>query len=67
MNKAFGELKKRGAADLQKEMAAAQLELVKQSAQLAMGGAAKEAGKIKNLKKRVARISTLLTEKGREQ
>ncbi len=58
--KAHAELKKKRAPQLEKELAAARLELVKLNAQVATGAAAKEAGKIKNLKKKVARINTLL-------
>ncbi len=58
--KAHAELKKKRAPELEKELAAARLELVKLNAQVATGAAAKEAGKIKNLKKKVARINTLL-------
>jgi ribosomal protein L29 len=58
--KAYAELKKRRPAELEKDLLAVRLELVKLNAQVANGAAAKEAGKIKNLKKKVARINTLL-------
>jgi ribosomal protein L29 len=58
--KAHAELKKKRLPELEKELAAAKLELVKLNAQVATGSAAKEAGKIQNLKRKVARINTLL-------
>lgn len=60
MTKANAELKKKRAADLEKELASVRFELIKLNAQVATGAAAKEAGKIRNLKKKVARIYTLL-------
>jgi ribosomal protein L29 len=59
MTKAYAELKKRGPADLEKELVAVRFELVKLNAQVATGAAAKEAGKVRNLRKKVARIKTL--------
>lgn len=58
--KAYAELKKRRQPELEKDLSAARLDLVKLNAQVATGSAAKEAGKIQNLKKKVARINTLL-------
>jgi ribosomal protein L29 len=57
--KAFNELKRRTASDLEKELQLTSMELVKLNAHVATGAAAKDAGKIRNLKKRVARIRTL--------
>jgi len=57
--KAYAELKKRRPADLEKELLATRLELVKLNAQVSTGAAAKEAGKIKNLKKKVLSIIPL--------
>ncbi len=62
--KAHRELQKKDAEELKKELAAAGLELVKLRAQLATGAASKEAGKLRNLKKKVARINTLLRAEG---
>jgi ribosomal protein L29 len=58
--KAHAELKKKRPRELEKELATAKLELVKLNALVATGSAAKEAGKIQNLKRKVARINTLL-------
>ncbi len=57
--KAFAALTKKADADLEKELLEAQLEIVKLNAQLSTGSAAKEAGKLRALKKKVARIKTL--------
>ncbi len=57
--KAFAELKKKGAPELEKELAASSLEMIKLRAQLSTGAASKEAGKLRSLKKRRARIKTL--------
>lgn len=64
MNKAFAELKKKPAGDLQKELADSKLELVKLDAKLATGSAAKEAGKRRNLRKKIARVKTALAAGG---
>ena len=55
----FLELKKKSPADLQKEWDNIKLDLMKFRAQIATGGAGKEAGKIKELKRTLARIKTL--------
>jgi len=65
MNKPYAELKKKSASELEKDLAAVKFDLIKLEAQLATGAAAKEAGKIRNLKKNVARIKTLLNEQRR--
>lgn len=57
--KAHMDLKKKGPEELQKEIGKVRMDLLKLNAQVATGGAAKEAGKIKQLKKRIARIKTL--------
>ena len=57
--KAFTELKKKNPDELQRELSSVRLELLKLNAQVATGGAAKEAGKLKILKKKVARIKML--------
>ncbi|MBR9692382.1 50S ribosomal protein L29 [Candidatus Woesearchaeota archaeon] len=64
--KAHAELKKKNPDELQRELSSARLELLKLNAQVATGGAAKEAGKITMLKKKVARIKTLQTKGGNE-
>jgi|GEM_PF-2630568 len=64
MNKAYTELKKKQAAEFEKELSAASLELIKLRAQLVTGAAAKEVGKLHQLKKKVARIRTLQRENG---
>jgi ribosomal protein L29 len=53
------ELKKKTPEELEKELTSAQLEIVKLKAQLSTGAAAKEAGKLTNLKKKIARIKTI--------
>jgi ribosomal protein L29 len=63
MNKAYTELKKKNVAELEKEINEQKLELVKLDARLATGSASKEAGKIKNTKKKIARINTLINER----
>lgn len=57
--KAHAELKKKSPEDLVKELTSAQLEMIKLKAQLSTGAAAKEAGKLTNLKKKIARIKTI--------
>lgn len=57
--KAHAELKKKSPEELEKELVAARLEMVKLKAQLATGAASKEVGKLTNLKKKVARIKTV--------
>jgi len=61
--KAHAELKKKSAAELEKELVAARLELVKLNAQVTTGAASKEAGMVRNLRKKVARILTLKNQK----
>jgi large subunit ribosomal protein L29 len=55
----FDELKKKSAEDLKKEIDATQVELMRFNAQVATGGAGKDAGRIRELKKKIARIKTL--------
>ncbi|RME31729.1 50S ribosomal protein L29 [Candidatus Woesearchaeota archaeon] len=57
--KAFTALTKKTNADLDAALAEAQLEIVKLNAQLSTGSAAKEAGKLRALKQKVARIKTI--------
>jgi ribosomal protein L29 len=57
--KAHADLVKKTPEELEKELAKAHEELLKLNAQVATGGAAKEAGKIVMLKRKVARIRTL--------
>ena len=64
--KAHSQLTKKTPDELQKELTGARLELLKLNAQVATGGAAKEAGKITMLKKKVARIKTLQAKGGTE-
>lgn len=56
----FKELKKN--ADLNKELDATVLELMRYNAQVATGGAGKDSGKIRELKRKIARIKTLQSE-----
>ncbi len=62
----YVELKKKTSSELEKELATTKLELIKISAQLSTGAAAKEAGKLRTLKKKVARIKTLQTAQERK-
>ncbi|MDD9953980.1 MAG: 50S ribosomal protein L29 [Candidatus Woesearchaeota archaeon] len=55
----FKDLQKKPAADLEKELKNSALELMKLRAQVATGGAGKDAGKIRTLKRTIARIKTL--------
>ncbi len=55
----FDELQKKSADDLQKEMDSSMFELMRYNAQVATGGAGKDSGKIRELKKKIARIKTL--------
>ena len=55
----FNDLKKKSLGDLQKELDAKILELLRYNAKVATGGAGKEAGNIKELRKTIARIKTL--------
>lgn len=61
--KSHAELKKKSPEELQKELVDARLDIVKMQAQIAAGGAAKEVGKLHQLKKKVARIKTLQNQK----
>lgn len=55
----FKELQKKSAADREKEMANAQQELLKLRAQVATGSAGKDAGRIREIKRTIARIKTM--------
>lgn len=66
MSKGFAELVKKNEADLEKELAEARLDLVKLSAQLSTGSAAKEVGKLHNLKRKVAQIRTIQRQRRKE-
>jgi large subunit ribosomal protein L29 len=61
----FNELKKKTATDLNKEIDATQFELMRLGAQVATGGAGKDAGRIRELKRKIARIKTLQTSEAR--
>lgn len=55
----FTELQKKSAADHEKELTRIEMELLKYRAQIATGGAGKDVGKVRELKRTVARIKTL--------
>ena len=55
----FAELKKKSPEELKKEEDNIRMELMKYRAQVATGGAGKEAGKIREMKRTIARIRTL--------
>lgn len=58
----YDELKKKTAADLQKELDAAQFDLMRLGALVQTGGVGKDSGKIRELKRTIARIKTLQKE-----
>jgi len=55
----FKELKKKAPEDLRKEMDTAVFDLLRFNAQVATGGIGKDSGKIRVLKRKIARIKTL--------
>ena len=55
----FTELQKKSKDDLLKEIDRIELELMRYRAQVATGGAGKDAGKISQLKRTIARIKTI--------
>jgi large subunit ribosomal protein L29 len=55
----FQELTKKTPEDLQRQMNDAEFDLMRFNAQVATGGAGKDSGKIRELKKTIARIKTL--------
>lgn len=54
------ELKKKRPEELEKDLVNTRIEIMKLNAQVAAGGAAKEAGKLRSLRKKIARIKTIL-------
>lgn len=65
--KTHAELKKRSRPELEKALSDARMEQIKLNAQVSAGGAAKEAGKVTRLRRRVARIQTLLNQGGKDE
>ena len=55
----FDELTKKTPADLRKELDSAEFDLMRLGAQVQTGGVGKDSGKIRELKKTIARIKTL--------
>jgi ribosomal protein L29 len=55
----FNELIKKTPEDLNRELSSAEFDLMRYNAQVATGGAGKDSGKIRELKKRIARIKML--------
>lgn len=55
----FAELKKKTAIELRKEEERIQMDLLRLRGQIATGGAGKDAGKARSLKKTIARIKTI--------
>ena len=55
----YDELKKKAPDDLKKEMDSAVFDLLRLNAMVATGGIGKDSGKIRELKRKVARIKTL--------
>lgn len=73
MSKQFKELQKKPATDLSKEISRLKFDLMKLRTQAAAGSAGKEAGKIRAMRRQIARIHTLMqrssaavTKKGKE-
>ena len=58
----YQELKKKPAADLQKELDTAQFELRRLGGMVQTGGVGKDSGRIRELKRKIARIKTLQAE-----
>lgn len=56
----FDELKKKSQADLAKELANVEFELMRLKSMVATGSAGKESGKIRNHKRTIARIKTII-------
>ncbi len=57
------DIRARNEADLKKELVELRTELIKENAQAATGTQLKSPGKIKQIKKNIARILTVLNEK----
>jgi ribosomal protein L29 len=55
----FTELQKKAPADLDKELERIAMEMMKYKAQIATGGVGKETGKVRQLRRAVARIKTI--------
>ncbi|MBR9700848.1 50S ribosomal protein L29 [Candidatus Woesearchaeota archaeon] len=55
----FKDLQKKSPEDLKKELEKYKMDLMKYRAQVATGGAGKDAGKIREIKRTIARIMTL--------
>ena len=62
----FKELQKLSDVELQKKMKETKIELIKLNGQVATGTTPKSPGQIKNLKRTIAKIHTLKTQKGKE-
>lgn len=61
------DMRKKSAAELVKELEGIQLDLMKFRAQVATGGAGKDAGRISHMRRQVARIKTLQKEVSAKQ
>ena len=59
----FSELKKKTREDLQKEESRIELDLLRLRGQIATGGAGKDAGKARSMKRTIARIRTITDSK----
>jgi len=55
----LNDLKKKSASDLQKDLDATMVDLLRYKAQIATGGAGKQTSKVRELRRHVARIMTL--------
>jgi len=59
----FDDLQKKTKEDLKKELDVKHLELLRMKAQVATGAAGKDSGKVREVKRTIARIHTLLNSK----
>ncbi len=62
----FKELQKLSDADVEKRLKETQIELIKLNGQVATGTTPKSPGQIKNLKRTIAKIHTLRSQKGKK-
>ena len=63
----FTELKKKTAQDLRKEEGSIAFDLLRLRGQIATGGAGKDAGKVRSLKRTLARIKTITGSHGKAE
>jgi large subunit ribosomal protein L29 len=59
----FNDLQKKSPEDLKKELGTKQAELLRFKAQIGTGAAGKDSGKVRDIKRTIARIHTILNSK----